>query len=225
MATSTPRSAPSLTTADGVAIATIVTVAAFGVSLWLAGQTVSVSPAAGGRRVPRWPVSKRGRARADPATAWDSPMPPPATTGRSRSARSPHCCRDRRGSPVTRVRRRTRRKVEELASRPGMAKARDITRAVGPNTLLSNRSELRPMLEGGSAPSDLGWRWGRARGVDVYTSVRDSVVLLGPSGAGKGVYVVEQPRPRPPGAVVVTSTRPDVVAITMIPAPRWDRWG
>ena len=115
----------------------------------------------------------------------------------------------------TRGKTRTRRKVQELAARPGMAKPRDITRAVGRNALLANRSELRPTLTGKAGPSDLGWRWGQACGVDVYTSVRDSVVLLGPSGAGKGVYVVNNRVLDAPGAVVVTSTRPDVVAITM----------
>ena len=103
----------------------------------------------------------------------------------------------------TRGKTRTRRKVQELAARPGMAKPRDITRAVGRNALLANRSELRPTLTGKAGPSDLGWRWGQACGVDVYTSVRDSVVLLGPSGAGKGVYVVNNRVLDAPGAVVV----------------------
>ena len=70
-------------------------------------------------------------------------------------------------------------------------------------------------MAGKARPTDLGWKWGQARGVDVYTSVRDSVVLLGPSGAGKGVYVVINRVLDAPGAVVVTSTRPDVVAVTM----------
>ena len=77
-------------------------------------------------------------------------------------------------------------------------------------------AELRPSLAGTKVkPEQLGWRWGTARGVGVWTSVRDAVVLLGPSGAGKGVYVVIPRVLDAPGPVVVTSTRPDVLTATL----------
>jgi type IV secretory pathway TraG/TraD family ATPase VirD4 len=96
-----------------------------------------------------------------------------------------------------------------------MAAARAIRLAVGSKRLRRSASELRPTLAGRPSPEQLGWCWGTARGVRVWTSVRDSVVLLGPSGAGKGVYVVNNRILDAPGAVVATSTRPDVLSVTI----------
>ncbi len=154
--------------------------------------------------------------REDPSEAWDSPMPGPAMYW----AISLGWVAVVVGALVTfamaiNARGRDRRRVAAMASRPGMATGRDIARTVGRKPLLARANELRPGLVGRPLPDELGWKWGQARGVDVYTSVRDSVVLLGPSGAGKGVYVVINRVLDAPGAVVVTSTRPDVVAVTM----------
>jgi len=216
MATSTPRSTPGLTTIDAAVIALVCVAAVSAGGLWLAGQAASILTGRGwasGSPLAGVEAMAHG---ADPAAAWSSPMPPPVaywsiTVGTVAAVVVTILAI----AGFTRGKTRTRRKVQELAARPGMAKPREISRALGRNALLANRSELRPTLTGSANPSDLGWRWGQACGVDVYTSVRDSVVLLGPSGAGKGVYVVNNRILDAPGAVVVTSTRPDVVAITM----------
>ncbi|MET3803981.1 type IV secretory pathway TraG/TraD family ATPase VirD4 [Nakamurella sp. UYEF19] len=63
-------------------------------------------------------------------------------------------------------------------------------------------------------PTDLGWRWGFSRGEGVWTSVRDSVLVCAPSGAGKGVFTVINAILDAPGAVIVTSTRPDALTPT-----------
>ncbi len=63
-------------------------------------------------------------------------------------------------------------------------------------------------------PTDLGCRWGLSRGEGVWTSVRDSVLICAPSGAGKGVYTVINSILDAPGAVIVTSTRPDSLTPT-----------
>ena len=78
MATSTPRFTPGLTTIDGAVIAVVAAAAVTAGGLWLAGQAASAltgrgwasgSPVAGVEALAH---------SADPATAWNSPMPPPA---------------------------------------------------------------------------------------------------------------------------------------------------
>ena len=105
-----------------------------------------------------------------------------------------------------------------MASRDGMAEPSDMADRVGERALTGKArvAELRPSLIGSRPkPEQLGWKWGKARGVSIWTSVRDAVVLLGPSGAGKGVYVVIPRVLDAPGPVVVTSTRPDVLTATL----------
>jgi len=217
MATSNPRSAPGLTVFDGVVSGAVTAAAILAAALWAGGQAASVltghgwasgSPTAGVEAVTAY--------RGDPGGAWGSPMPGPAAYW-SITVGSIAVLVAAAGvvGILLYSRSRTRRKVDRMAARPGMATPREIGRTVGRKALLANAVELRPTLGRRARESDLGWRWGRARGVDVYTSVRDSVVLLGPSGAGKGVYVVNSRVLDAPGAVVVTSTRPDVFAITM----------
>jgi type IV secretory pathway TraG/TraD family ATPase VirD4 len=96
----------------------------------------------------------------------------------------------------------------------GIATRRDVARAAGHTTLLRKRATLRPSLTR-AAPSDLGHRLGRSRGVDCYTSVEDSMVLLGPPRAGKGLHVVIPMILDAPGAVLTTSTRPDNLTATL----------
>jgi type IV secretory pathway TraG/TraD family ATPase VirD4 len=185
--------------------------------LWVGGQAASLLT---GNGFAAGPVTAGVRAlladRDNPAAAWDSAMPDaPAywwitgiVTGALLTVGAVGLARLRGG-----LRRRGR--LAELASRPGMATSRAITAAVGSKRLRRSAPELRPALTGRLSPEQLGWCWGTARGVRVWTSVRDSVVLLGPSGAGKGVYVVNNRILDAPGAVVATSTRPDVLSVTI----------
>jgi type IV secretory pathway TraG/TraD family ATPase VirD4 len=64
-------------------------------------------------------------------------------------------------------------------------------------------------------PADLGYRLGRSRGVECWASVEDSVIVLGPPRAGKGLHTVIPMILDAPGAVITTSTRPDNLAATM----------
>jgi hypothetical protein len=195
-------------------------IAAVGVTaagLWVGGQAASLATGNGwANGSPVAGVTAALSFRDNPAAAWDSPMPAPAVYWSISIGTVAFLVAVAVVVTVTlRVGGRDRRKVSDMAARPGMATTRDIARTVGRTPLLAKASELRPTMAGKARPTDLGWKWGQARGVDVYTSVRDSVVLLGPSGAGKGVYVVINRVLDAPGAVVVTSTRPDVVAVTM----------
>src|SRR5450631_220997 len=94
------------------------------------------------------------------------------------------------------------RRIQGLASRTEVAKV------AGAKALIARACDLRPSLAHPQV-TDLGHRLGRARGVDCYTSVEDSMVLLGPPRSGKGVHIVINAILDAPGAVITTSTRPD----------------
>ncbi len=61
----------------------------------------------------------------------------------------------------------------------------------------------------------MGYRVGGSRGVEVWASVEDSILLIGPPRSGKGVHIVINSILCAPGAVVTTSTRPDNVTATI----------
>ena len=109
--------------------------------------------------------------------------------------------------------------VAAMSRRPGMAADRHVDQAMGDRALLSRGAAYRPGLAGGGEPIravDVGWDWGALVGGSrhVWTSVRDAVVLLGPSGAGKTAYVVIPRILDAPGALIATSIRPDVLTAT-----------
>lgn len=121
------------------------------------------------------------------------------------------------------IRRRDRRtediSMDGLARRTGMAGDTQISSVMGAGPLLARADSLRPALARSGQrvlPTDLGWDWGVVHGTreHAYTSVRDGVVLLGPSGAGKTAYVVVPRILDAPGALIVTSIRPDVLTPT-----------
>jgi type IV secretion system protein VirD4 len=100
------------------------------------------------------------------------------------------------------ARTRDPRRIQGLASRTEVAKV------AGAKALIAQAGDLRPSLANPEV-TELGHRLGRARGVDCYASVEDSIVLLGPPRSGKGVHIVINAILDAPGAVITTSTRPD----------------
>ncbi|HEY5248214.1 MAG TPA: TraM recognition domain-containing protein [Dermatophilaceae bacterium] len=90
----------------------------------------------------------------------------------------------------------------------GLASKAEVAKVAGSKALIAQAGGLRPSLARPQV-TDLGHRLGRARGVDCYASVEDSMVLLGPPRSGKGVHVVINAILDAPGAVITTSTRPD----------------
>ena len=63
--------------------------------------------------------------------------------------------------------------------------------------------------------ADVGYLLGRSRGKQVWASVEDSILLIGPPRSGKGLHVVINAILDAPGAVVTTSTRPDNLTATL----------
>ncbi|WP_448233132.1 type IV secretory system conjugative DNA transfer family protein [Microbacterium lacticum] len=96
----------------------------------------------------------------------------------------------------------------------GVATRAEVARAGSPQALLRRAGNLRPSL-GRPAPGDVGYRLGLSRGVEVWASVEDSILLIGPPRSGKGLHVVINAILDAPGAVVTTSTRPDNVTATI----------
>jgi len=96
----------------------------------------------------------------------------------------------------------------------GVATRTDVATVASKKALLARSKTLRPSLTNARA-SDVGYLLGRSRGMEVWASVEDSILLLGPPRSGKGLHVVINAILDAPGAVVTTATRPDNIAATI----------
>ncbi len=96
----------------------------------------------------------------------------------------------------------------------GIATRSDVTSAASEKALLRRAGQLRPSLTTPTA-AEVGYRLGASRGVGVWASVEDSILLIGPPRSGKGLHVVINAILDAPGAVVTTSTRPDNLTATL----------
>jgi type IV secretion system protein VirD4 len=96
----------------------------------------------------------------------------------------------------------------------GIATSAEVRRAASDRALLKRAAHLRasvvnPRFE------DVGYLVGVARGTQVWTSVEDSILVIGPPRSGKGAHIVINAILDAPGAVVTTSTRPDNLTTTI----------
>lgn len=105
-----------------------------------------------------------------------------------------------------------RRAVQGL---PGMARWRDLRPLASRRAVQERTEALRPSLSGTPEPKAVGYRIGRIGRHEVWCTVEDSVLVVGPPRMGKGLHVVIPWVLDAPGAVVATSTRPDALAVTL----------
>jgi type IV secretory pathway TraG/TraD family ATPase VirD4 len=103
---------------------------------------------------------------------------------------------------------------DDLRRRAGLASATEIRRVASDRALRRRGATLRPSLHK-PAPSEVGYLLGRARGRQVWASVEDSMLLIGPPRSGKGLHIVINAILDAPGPVVTTSTRPDNLTVTL----------
>lgn len=96
----------------------------------------------------------------------------------------------------------------------GIATRTDVTTAASEKALLRRAGQLRPSIQN-PAVTDVGYLLGASRNVNVWASVEDSILLIGPPRSGKGLHVVINAILDAPGAVVTTSTRPDNLTPTL----------
>lgn len=98
--------------------------------------------------------------------------------------------------------------------RAGLATGIEINRVASGRALRRRAATLRPSLHK-PAPSEVGYLLGRAKGRQVWASVEDSTLLIGPPRSGKGLHIVINAILDAPGPVVTTSTRPDNLTVTL----------
>lgn len=104
--------------------------------------------------------------------------------------------------------------LSDLRMRPGFAEAGEIKKHLSAKAVLARAAQLRPDLSRPAA-TDVGWRIGRSRGMDVYVSIEDSVALEGPPRSGKGYRVLISAILDWSGPLITTSTTNDNLTATM----------
>ena len=97
----------------------------------------------------------------------------------------------------------------------GTATGAEVARVASPRALLKRANTLRPSLTGKPEPGDVGYLLGTSKGGQVWATVEDSILLIGPPRSGKGLHVVINSVLDAPGAVITTSTRPDNLTATL----------
>ncbi len=97
----------------------------------------------------------------------------------------------------------------------GTASGAEVARVASPKALIRRAGTLRPSLTGKPEPGDVGYLLGTSKGGQVWATVEDSILLIGPPRSGKGLHVVINSVLDAPGAVITTSTRPDNLTATL----------
>ncbi|GAA3664107.1 type IV secretory system conjugative DNA transfer family protein [Microbacterium marinilacus] len=98
----------------------------------------------------------------------------------------------------------------------GTATGAEAAAVASPKALVKKAATLRPSLGGGKArPEEVGYLLGTSKGGQVWATVEDSILLIGPPRSGKGLHVVINAILDAPGAVITTSTRPDNLTATL----------
>ncbi len=113
-----------------------------------------------------------------------------------------------------RIRRHSHTVESDPRRAPGAATAPEVIMNASGVALLKRASHLRPSLSK-PLPRDVGYRLGVSRGHQVWASVEDSILLIGPPRSGKGLHIVIPAILDAPGPVVTTSTRPDNLTATL----------
>ena len=97
----------------------------------------------------------------------------------------------------------------------GTASGPEIARVASPRALVKRASTLRPSVTSKPVPGDVGYLLGTSKGGQVWATVEDSILLVGPPRSGKGLFVLINSILDAPGAVITTSTRPDNLTATL----------
>lgn len=114
------------------------------------------------------------------------------------------------------VKLRGRKQHQDIHDARGVASSGDIAQVASPSVLRKRTATLRPTLDRKTAkPADVGYLLGTSKARQVWATVEDSMLLIGPPRSGKGLHVVINAILDAPGAVITTSTRPDNLTVTL----------
>lgn len=114
-------------------------------------------------------------------------------------------------SVAGRVRHRTSHDPRRAA---GTATRRDIDLVASKKALTRRGHTLRPSIAKPKA-KEVGYFLGRSCGREIWASVEDSILVIGPPRSGKGLHLVINAILDAPGPVITTSTRPDNISATI----------
>jgi type IV secretion system protein VirD4 len=189
----------------------IVSIAAIFAVLWISGVA---SALVSGHPVPR--VNAFGAIVAlaninNPSVAWGAPVGPPVVYWLITTLIVGIVCA--LGYLLFRFWMRDRDRAAARSS-GGLATRSHIKQAAGSDRVARLGNVSRPSLDRPSA-REVGYCLGRSHGIPCWTSVEDSLILVGPPRSGKGLHMVIPAILDSPGAVITTSTRPDNLAISM----------
>ena len=106
--------------------------------------------------------------------------------------------------------------IRELRNRDGFAEAREISKHLSPKALEKRGKDLRPQLAAERKPKavDVAWKVGMSRFIEIFISIEESVLLLGPPRSGKGLRVLIDAILDWPGPLITTSTTTDNLRAT-----------
>jgi type IV secretory pathway TraG/TraD family ATPase VirD4 len=107
-----------------------------------------------------------------------------------------------------------RTKDDDPTTIVGLAGRHQVMSTAGGAALLARAATLRPSVMR-PAPADIGYSLDSACSVECWSSVEDSMILLGPPRSGKGYHIVIPMLLDAPGAVITTATRADNLAATI----------
>lgn len=108
------------------------------------------------------------------------------------------------------------RAASPVANLAGTANREEIARVASGKALQLRAGTLRPSLEEKRPdPHEVGYLLGQAKGVQVWATIEDSMLLVGPPRSGKGLHIVVNAILDAPGPVLSTSTRPDNLTATL----------
>ena len=186
---------------------------AAGGALWAAG---AVAALVAGHRVPGGHLLAGVDALAhvsDPSRAWGGPVG--SGVGYWTVVAAVLLVTAGLGAAMWRVVRWADRSGEENPARvDGLANRRQVEAAGGAKLLVRRARTLRPSLVRPEV-RQVGYFLGTSQRVECWASVEDSIFVLGPPRAGKGLHAVIPSILDSPGSVITTATRADNLTATM----------
>ncbi|SMX91349.1 TraM recognition site of TraD and TraG [Brevibacterium iodinum ATCC 49514] len=104
--------------------------------------------------------------------------------------------------------------VKRLRERRGVAKRREVNKAMGHKAAVKVVGKVRPTLKEKPLPEKANIEFGYSEGIQSWIALEESIVFIGPPRSGKGVNILVKAIIDAPGPVITTSSRADNYAMT-----------